>query len=134
MLRGSTLPPKTIDWFKRYSGALASGDVPAFKAFLHEDCTFQFNNQLPLYGRDIVALAISRFRASVEGMRHQVLAAYGAEFTFGVELLHHYLRKDGVAITVPAAVMIDRDPETGLMFSSRALVDFTPVFAETLKP
>lgn len=134
MSRRSTLSPQTIEWFVRYSTALASGDAALLKPFLDEHCTFQVNNQLPFYGRNVTAAAIAQFRDAVEGMRHELLVAHGTEFNFAVEVLHHYLRKDGVPITVPAAVFIDRDPQTGLLLAARAHVDFTPVFAETLTP
>ena len=132
-LRTSTLSADGLDWFVRYAGSVGRADIPAFKAFLHEACLYQVNNMLPFYGRDMAGLAIERFRATVEGMRHEVLSALGTDTAFAVELLHHYLRKDGIAITVPAAVFIDRDAETGLLTASRAHLDFTPVFAETLR-
>lgn len=132
-LRTSTLSAEGLDWYVRYADSAARADIPAFRAFLHEECSYQVNNLLPFYGRDMTAMAVENFRAALEGMRADVLSALGTDTAFGVELLHHYLRKDGVPITVPAAVFIDRDPETGLLIAARAHVDFTPVFAETLR-
>jgi hypothetical protein len=131
-LRISTLSPDGLDWFVRYADSVSRADIPAFKAFLSENCSYQVNNMLPFYGRDMTGMAMEQFRNAVEGMRHEVISALGTDTAFAVELLHHYLRKDGVAITVPAAVFIDRDAESGLLTTSRAHVDFTPVFAETL--
>jgi hypothetical protein len=132
-LRTSTLSREGLDWFVRYADSVTRADFAAFRTYLHEDCVYQVNNLLPFYGRETTALAMEQFRGAVEGMRHEVLAALGTDTSFGVELLHHYLRKDGVPITVPAAVFIDRDPESGLLLTSRAHVDFTPVFADTLR-
>lgn len=131
-LRISTLSADGLDWFVRYADSVSRADFDTFKSFLADDCLYQVNNLLPFYGRDMTAMAMEQFRAAVEGMRHEVLSALGTDTAFAVELLHHYLRKDGVPITVPAAVFIDRDPISGLLTASRAHVDFTPVFADTL--
>ena len=131
-LRISTLSADGLDWFVRYADSVSRADFVTFKSFLAEDCLYQVNNLLPFFGRDMTAMAMEQFRAAVEGMRHEVLSALGTDTAFAVELLHHYQRKDGVPITVPAAVFIDRDPISGLLTASRAHVDFTPVFADTL--
>lgn len=131
-LRISTLSSDGLDWFVRYATSVANSDIPSFKAMLDEHCEYQVNNLLPFYGREITGAAVEQFRGAVEEMRHEFLRVYGTDHRFGAELLHHYMRRDGKPITIPAAVFIDRDEASGLLTSSRVHVDFTPVFAETL--
>jgi hypothetical protein len=129
-LRASTLSPDALDWYARYADCIGCADMKAFRDLLHERCTYQLNNFLPLYGPDVTAEAVMRVRGAVEGLRIEVISALGTDTAFGLEQLHHYLRKDRVSVTVPAAVFIDRDPASGLMLATRAHIDFTPVFGE----
>lgn len=131
-LRISTLSSNGLDWFVRYATSVSNADFTSFRALLHERCEYQVNNLLPFYGRETTGMAVEQFRGSVEEMRHEFLNVFGTDNRFGAELLHHYVRKDGKPITVPAAAFIDRDEETGLLLSTRVHVDLTPVLTETL--
>lgn len=131
-LRTCELSDDALQWYARYLTALASGNAAKIEPFLDKDCSFQFNNLLPLYGSATVAMGISRYLSGVESMQPEILNIYGSDRSFAVELLHHYVRKDGATITVPTAGFTDRN-DVGLVTSVRFHIDPTPVFAETLR-
>lgn len=131
-LRVSELSEDGLAWYVRYLTALTSGDPTRLAPLLDEACEFQLNNVLPIHGRDVIALGIATYLTGVESLQPQILNIYGSDRAFAAELLHHYVRKDGAQITVPAAGFVTRN-EAGLVTSARAHFDATPVFADTLR-
>jgi hypothetical protein len=126
-MRTCELSPEGLAWYKRYLSALASGRREQLAPFFDETGAYQFNNHLPLYGGETIALGVSQYLGGVESLTLEVLNIYGTDHHFAVELLHHYVRKDGGQVTVPAAGFVERNAQ-GLIVQARAHVDATPVF------
>lgn len=128
-LRTCSLSSDGLAWYERFSSAAESGDYDTFASLLDSECAYQVNSFLPFYGRDTVVMALQRFRATFESMEVEPINIFGTDLHFAVEVLHHYTRKDGAVITVPASAFIDRTG-AGALASARLYIDLSRLIAE----
>lgn len=127
-LRICTLTEAGLAWYGRFTNAVANANTEALSAMLHPDCVYQYNNQLPFYGNRTIAAGAERYHAMYETLEHEPLNIFGDDQHFAVELLNHYVRKDGARITIPGASFMERDA-AGLLVSGRLFIDTSPLFA-----
>jgi hypothetical protein len=127
-LRISQLSEAGHDWYARYLFALDSGDAELFRPFLHGDCVMQINNDLPLYGANVILGAIKRNWVTFERVMHEPVNIYGTDRHFAVEMLWHFTRRDGRRVTIPATSFVDRGDD-GAAHSIRLHADLAPVYA-----
>jgi hypothetical protein len=127
-LRINQLTETGRDWYRRYLAALDSGDPELFRSFLDPDCVMQINNNLPLYGANVILGALQRNFVTFERVTHEPLNIYGGDRQFASEMLWHFTRRDGKRVTIPASSFVDRG-ESGLAVSIRLYANLEPVFA-----
>ena len=126
-LRINQLSDAALDWYVRYLGALDCGDSEAFRAYLSEDCVMQINNNLPLYGADVILRALKHNWTIFERIEHEPTNIYGFDLRFAVEMLWHFTRRDGQRVTVPACSFVDRGHD-GRASSIRLFAALAPAF------
>jgi len=126
-LRINQLSQDAYDWYARYLIGLDSGNVEDFRPFLHEDCVMQINNNLPLYGANVILGALKRNWTTFERVEHEPVNVYGDDRRFAVEMLWHFTRRDGKRISVPACSFVDRG-EDGLAVAIRLYASLQPVY------
>jgi hypothetical protein len=73
------------------------------------------------------SVRVECFWEGVEAIEHEAINIYGHDRRFSAELLAHYMRRDGVRVTVPMAAFYDRDT-AGQLLSMRTFIDLQPVF------
>jgi len=106
-------------WYQSYLEAADAGNVGAMVGFFSEDCVFQNNDNLPIYGREALQAALTQFWNGFRSLEHEPLRVVGNDHHFAIEMLCHYTRNDGKNVTIPCAVFAERNAE-GLL--SRASV------------
>ena len=116
-----------LGWLAQYLQCFEADDSDAWRAMLHPDCTLQINNNVPVYGIEALAPVVDRLRARYGALRREVLNVYGDDQSMGLEMLWHFTRLDGAAVSIPAASFVDRDDD-GLVTAIRTFADTTPVF------
>jgi hypothetical protein len=126
-LRTNSLTEAGFAWYAAFVDAFERREAAAVQSYLHEEAVFELNNFLPFYGKRTVLMALERFWEGVEAIEHEAINIYGHDRRFSAELLAHYMRRDGVRVTVPMAAFYDRDT-AGQLLSMRTFIDLQPVF------
>lgn len=124
-VRINQLSDDAFEWYVGYLEALDCGDPEAFRAYLGEDCIMQINDNLPLYGANVILGALGHNWATFERVEHEPLNIYGSDLRFAVEMLWHFSRRDGQCVTVPS--FVDRGGD-GRALSIRLFADLAPAF------
>ena len=124
-VRINQLSDEASDWYARYLTALDSGFPEAFRSYIDEDCVMQINNDLPLYGADVILHVLKRNWVVFERVEHEPLNIYGSDGSFAVEMLCHFTRRDDARVTVPGCVFVDRGDD-GRALSLRMFLDLAP--------
>lgn len=112
------LSPSGYAWYQSYLEAADIGNVAAMVGFFAEDCVFQSNDNLPVYGREALTAALSQFWSGFRSLEHEPLRVVGNDQTFAIEMLCHYTRNDGKAVTTPCAIFAERNAEGQLTRAS----------------
>lgn len=126
-LKLNQLSEEGFGWYRLYLTAAASKSADAVAAFFDENCVFQANNNLPIYGRAALHEALKSYFAGFKTIEHELLSILGADDAFAVEMLVHYVLLDGSKLTIPGAYVIERNAE-GLFKSARLYLDSAEVF------
>lgn len=126
-LRTNQLTTPAFDWFRTYLDAVEMCDVDQYQPFITEDSTFQWNNDMPVYGQRAVSASYRRYLRGFASVKHDLLNIYGADENFMAEMLWHYTRHDGSRFTTSAAAFIDRNRQ-GLITSIRIFVQADDAF------
>ncbi|MGH6949519.1 MAG: nuclear transport factor 2 family protein [Vitreimonas sp.] len=123
--RINQLSDDASDWYARYLTALDSGDAEEFRAYIDEACVMQINDDLPLYGADVILSVVKRNWIVFERVEHEPLNIYGSDASFAVEMLCHFTRRGGARVTVPGCAFVDRGGD-GRAMSLRMFLDLAP--------
>lgn len=126
-LKVNQLSPEGFGWYRRYLTAAASKSAETLSTFYDENCVFQINNSLPLYGRLVVRDMLIKYFAGFQTIEHELLSILGTDDAFAVELLLHYVLLDGSNLSIPGAFVSERN-DAGLFKSSRLYIDNADVF------
>ena len=79
-------------------------------------------------GKDTVLQGLGYYWQSFERVEHDLTNIYGTDRTYVLEALNHYVRKDGMKVTIKAVAFTDLD-ENGFIKSVRIYQDVSPVFS-----
>jgi hypothetical protein len=126
-LRASQLSPVGLDWYTRFLGEVDGRDADQVLAGFHDACVIQVNDRLPAYSKAAIASGLSLYYQMFEKVEHEVLGIYGSDQTFVAELLCHYTPVNNGSVTMPAAVVYERDAD-GLIVSMRLYVSAGSMF------
>ena len=127
-LRINQLSDDAFEWYVRYLDALDCGDAEALRAYIHEDCIMQINDNLPLYGASVILGALKHNWTRFERIEHEPTNIYGSDRRFAVEMLWHFTRRDSSQrVTVPACSFVDRGDD-GRACSVRLFANLAPAF------
>lgn len=125
--RGGADAAADPDWHERFAQALASRDLETYLAFLHDDCTLQINNALPLYGKLAIRASYAAYLQTFRSLRTEIIALVSDDRRSTVEALLHYVCLDGTTEVVQCAYLLDHD-ESGLVTSVRVYGNASRVF------
>jgi ketosteroid isomerase-like protein len=128
-LQTNQLSAEAFEWYAAYLHAQDRLDVPAYGAFLADDCVLQFANNPVLTGKEAILATLAPFWGSLERNEHTLLNLFGTDRKFALEALNSFTRKDGRVVTVPAMAVTERN-ENGLVCAVRVFMDMAPVFAQ----
>ena len=108
--------------------AVDSREAEKVAPFVTDDVAFRFGSAEPTYGRADLVAASREFSASIAGIHHTIIRAWGPEPGVAVvELQVTYRRHDGSEITLPCCnIFRMRD---GLVGDYRIYMDVAPVFS-----
>mgnify|MGYP001616674576 FL=1 len=115
------------EWHERFAQALASRDLETYLAFLHDDCTLQINNGLPLYGKLAIRASYAAYLQTFRSLRTEIIALMSVDRQSTVEALLHYVCIDGTSEVVQCAYLLEHD-ENGLATSVRVYGNARRVF------
>lgn len=123
----SQLSDRGLDWYTRFLGEVDGRAADEVLAAIHDDCIIQVNDRLPAYSKAAIARGLEPYYEAFESVEHEVLNIYGSDRAFSAELLLHYAPPNGERITMPAAVIYERDAD-GLIVSMRLYVSVGSMF------
>jgi hypothetical protein len=123
----SQLSDHGFDWYTRFLGEVDGRAADQVLAAIHDACVIQVNDRLPAYSKAAIARGLELYYEAFEKVEHEVLNIYGSDRAFAAELLMHYAPPNGERITMPAAVMYERDAD-GLIVSMRLYVSAGSMF------
>ncbi len=127
-LRLNQLSDATLEWYGRLATASNTRDLETFLSFVCEDCVFQVNDALPIYGKTAFRKAMVHYHETFEKTQHEILNLYGADHHLVAEMLCHYSTNgEDKTVTMPAAAIYDRD-ENGQLASIRLYVGAGTMF------
>ncbi|MEM7488478.1 MAG: hypothetical protein AAF390_05070 [Pseudomonadota bacterium] len=79
-------------------------------------------------GKAAVTAMLAGYWLSFAGIEHDLINIYGTDRSYVLEADNHYLRHDGVRVTVRAVAFTERDAD-GKVTRIRVHGDTAPVFA-----
>lgn len=96
---------------------------------MHDDCSVQINNNMPVYSKFAIERAFIEYLRNFRSLSYEILNISGTDRSSAVEALFTYVCNDGSVEVVQHAYFCERD-ETGLLTSVRLYGDTTRI----LKP
>ncbi|MHB9849062.1 nuclear transport factor 2 family protein [Streptomyces krungchingensis] len=114
-------------WLRELYDRADALDAAGFAASFHEDASFTFANNPPMYGPEEISFRLGEFFAALDGMRHELFGVYQAGDTQILEALVTYTRKDGSEVTLPGMTLYRRDGDR--IREGRVYIDLQPLFA-----
>jgi len=102
-------------------------DLEGMLRWLTDDATSQLGNGPVVSGKAEIRASFAGFFATLDGMRHQMLAMHVGEKTVVLESLVTYIVRGGESVTVPAATALD--VEGDLVRATRVYIDLSPLLA-----
>jgi hypothetical protein len=115
------------EWHERFAQALTSRDLETYLDFLHEDCTLQVNNALPLYGKRAIAASYAAYLPTFRTLNAEIVNVIGTESQSAIEFLLHYVCIDNSKEVVACATLLDRNAD-GLATAPRVYGNAARVF------
>jgi ketosteroid isomerase-like protein len=108
--------------------AVDMSDLDTIEAVAAQDVFFRFGNADPTHTRSELLAAAESFRASIAGIRHDIVDIWEIDDGTVVAIMDvHYRRFDGRELNLPCCnVFRVRD---GLVRDYRIYMDINPVFA-----
>ncbi len=114
-------------WHTRFNDALASRDLDRYLAFLHDDCSLQINNAMPVYSKRAIQAAYGAYLTSFQTLTYELMNVMGDDRQSTCEVLYTYGCNDGSTEVVQTAYLVDLD-EDGLITSVRVYGDGNRIF------
>ena len=114
-------------WHTRFNDALASRDLDRYLAFLHDDCSLQINNAMPIYSKRASQAAYRAHLTSFRTMTYELMNIVGDDRRSSCEVLYTFGCHDGSAEVIQCSYLVDLD-ETGLIRSARVYGNGSRVF------
>jgi ketosteroid isomerase-like protein len=127
-LRINQLSPEAYEWYLAYLEAVDSKNLAAYGPLLADSCTMITNNGPAVVGKEAILQALAQYWQSFGSLEHDLLNIYGTDTAFMLEALNHYVRHDGVEVTLRAVALTDRDA-SGLATAVRLYTDASPLFS-----
>jgi len=117
------------NWHIAFADAIASRDPARYASFMHDNCSVQINNNMPVYSKFAIERAFVEYVKNFKSLTYEITSALGTDRTSVIEALFTYICNDGSVEVVAHAYICERD-ETGLLTSVRLYGDTTRI----LKP
>lgn len=114
-------------WHLQFNEALASRDLERYLGFLHDDCSLQINNEMPVYSKRAIKSSYAQYLTSFQALSYEIMNILGDDRKSVCELLYTYSCNDGSTEVVQTAYMVDRN-EAGLLTSVRVYGNGARVF------
>ncbi len=109
-------------WHVAFADAVASRDAAHYVSFMHEDCSVQVNNTMPVYSKLAIGAAYTEYLQAFRDLSYEVLNVFGTDRQSVAETLFTYVCKDGSTVVVQHAYVVERD-EGGLITAVRVYGD-----------
>lgn len=116
-------------WHIDFADAIASRDAARYSAFMHDNCSVQINNNMPIYSKFAIERAFVDYVKNFRSLTYEILSVTGTDRSSIAEALFNYVCHDGSVEVVQHAYFCERD-ENGLLTSVRLYGDTTRI----LKP
>ncbi|MGY6555289.1 MAG: nuclear transport factor 2 family protein [Wenzhouxiangella sp.] len=118
------------EWIHAFFAAIDGMDPAAFAEYFEaESGCFRFANHPPLMGRDAIAQGCAGIFSLLDNIRHEVLKHWAADGDVIVEGQVHYVRQDGLRLSVPFLSVFEfADAGPGSIQSYRVFVDSHELF------
>ncbi|MCX7357784.1 MAG: nuclear transport factor 2 family protein [Alphaproteobacteria bacterium] len=114
-------------WHTRFNDALASRDLDRYLAFLHDDCSMQINNAMPIYSKRAIESSYSSYLTTFVALEYEIMTVFGDDRQSVCEVLYTYICNDGSTEVIQTAYLVDRD-EAGLILAVRVYGNGARVF------
>jgi limonene-1,2-epoxide hydrolase len=121
---GSLTPSEVVG---KIFAALDGGDIEGLAAMMDDNVRLQLANAEESHGKERFVAAVEAFLASVSGFRHEAIDVWRDGETIVAELHVHYIRLDGLKVTVPCCNVFQVNED--LVWAYRSYLDMTPVYA-----
>lgn len=109
-------------WHLDFADAIASRDAGRYIAFMHDDCSVQINNNMPVYSKRAIERAFNEYVKNFRSLTYDLMNAFGTDRCSVTEALFNYVCHDGSVEVVQHAYICERD-ENGLLTSVRVYGD-----------
>lgn len=116
-------------WHIDFADAIASRDAVRYAAFMHDNCSVQINNNMPVYSKFAIERAFIEYVKNFHSMTYEFLSVFGTDRHSVAEALFTYTCNDGSIEIVQHAYICERD-EAGLLTAVRLYGDTSRI----LKP
>jgi ketosteroid isomerase-like protein len=113
------------DWVAAHYRDVDALDADKVATWFTDDGTVVFANHPPAVGRSAIKTALGGFMSSIRGMRHEFRDVWEVGTTAMFEAHVTYTRKDGTAVVIPAATVLERRGDK--IASCRIYVDHAPL-------
>lgn len=113
-------------WHIDFADAIASRDAARYAAFMHDNCSVQINNNMPIYSKFAIERAFVEQTKHFKSMTYEITSAFGTDRRSVAEALFTYICNDGSVEVVQHAYICERD-EDGLLTSVRLYGDTSRV-------
>ena len=121
-----------MQWLETTYEALDAKDVDAFVAQLTPGAELRFGNGATIEGRVAIRDALTEFFAAIDSVSHAFTSQLRVDDTLVIEQMVTYTRRDGSAIVLPAATVLELTD--GKADRMQMYVDVSPVFAGGTAP
>lgn len=109
-------------WHIDFADAIASRDPARYTAFMHDNCSVQINNNMPVYSKFAIERAFVEYVKNFRSMTYELISAFGTDHQSIAEALFTYECNDGSIEVVQHAYICERDA-SGLLTSVRLYGD-----------
>ena len=116
------ISPEERAWHVAFADAIASRDAAQYVSFMHETCSVQVNNAMPVYSKLAVGAAYTEYLKAFRSLTYELLNVFGDERQSVAEALFTYVCNDGSVEIVQHGYVVDRN-ESGLLTSVRVYGD-----------
>lgn len=106
-LKFNQLSPKQYATYRAYLTTMGHCDIVAYGQFLADDVVLRSNNESPTEGKKAAIEGLVPYWQSFAEIEHDLTNSYGTDQNSVLEAFNHYVRHDGIEVTVHAVAFTD---------------------------